>query len=143
VGFEHRNCIEQGLPGQVVELACGQEAKIIGLANLDFEIHGRKFRQRIVVSKDEGNPLIFGLPVLSNLNIHINFEKKCYSFRDDPELEFEWRDIFEQDDHELWAMACRGCPNAKLWNELTRPISENDSFKHRPKVNIPQSHVRE
>ena len=89
VGFDYRNCIEKGLDGQVVELACGQEAKIIGLANLNFEIHGRKFRQRIVVSKDEGNPLIFGLPVLSNLNIDINFEKKSYSFRDNPAIEFE------------------------------------------------------
>src|SRR5207253_8565202 len=96
---------------------------------------------RIVVSKDEGNPLIFGLPVLSNLNIDINFEIKSYSFRDNPAIKFEWRDIAEQDKHDL--VSCKGCPNENLWNELTRPIAKNNLEKHCPKGNSKQSHVQE
>src|SRR5437868_11565408 len=72
--------IESWNSSTVIELACGQEAEVRGVTDLEFVIHSRRFKQRCVVSSDKGNPFILGLPVLCNLNIDIDFENKTYRF---------------------------------------------------------------
>src|SRR5437868_5242436 len=111
--------VENWNSSSVIELACGQEAAIKGVVDVEFEVHSEKFRQQFVVSSDKGNPLILGLPVLCNLNIDIDFEKKTYKFRNSPEKVYQLRDVTNSNN---FAVMSTQLSREVLWEELSNPI---------------------